>query len=252
MEADENKQEDLERFETNSKSKAIAIGTVFAALYAVLVFLPISTFLGAGTSLLSAAIFVAPLFGILLGPRYGGAFGLIAGILATLIASQIGGIYVLLPPVILGPAISGVLTGLSLDHFTSIRDFSIPGPLITGLYLLIVIILYLIPNSDGWWFILPYVLAMIVAFILQFFMIDIQSDNKRVAALSILSLALIGTMTDFSMMTLGSVYIFGLDGLFFGTVVFPVMLIERTAAVIISSLIASILLINFKDEFPIK
>ena len=252
MEADENKQEDLERFETNSKSKAIAIGTVFAALYAVLVFLPISTFLGAGTSLLSAAIFIAPLFGMLLGPRYGGIFGLIAGILATLIASQIGGIYIPLPPVILGPAISGVLTGLCLDRTTSFYNVSIPGPIITGLYLLIVIILYLIPNYIGWWFILPYVLAMLIAFALQFFRIDVQSTNSRMAALSILLLAIIGTMTDFSMMTLGSVYIFGLDGIFFGTVVFPVMLIERTSAVIISSLIASILLINFKDEFPIK
>ncbi len=241
----------LEPFETSSKSKIIAIGTIISALYALLVFLPISAFIGGG-SILSAAIFVAPLFGILLGPRYGFVFGAIGGLLATIVSAQMGGLYLAIPPIILGPAISGFLTGICLHRTTDFGAGKIPGPIITGVYLLVVIILYLIPNYSGWWFILPYALAMMVAFTLQIFEIDIKSSSTTKATLSILLLALLGTMTDFSMMTMASVYMLGLDGYTFGVFIFPVMLIERTAAVIISTIIIGVILSAFRDELPIE
>ena len=251
MKGEDSGPEELLPFEPSSKSKIIAIGTIISALYALLVFLPINAFIGSG-SILSAAIFIAPLFGILLGPRYGAVFGAIGGLLATIVSAQMGGLYLAIPPIILSPAISGFLTGSCLQHRTLIGPVRVPGPIVTGLYLLVVIILYLIPNYSGWWFILPYALAMIVAFILQVYEIDIRSTYKTKATLSIMLLALIGTMTDFSMMTMASVYILGLDGYTFGVFIFPVMLIERTAAVIISSTIIGILLTAFRDELPIR
>jgi len=241
----------LEPFETKALSKIIAIGTMIAALYAVLVFLPISAFIGAG-SILSAAIFIAPLFGILLGPRYGAIFGLIAGLIATVFSAQIGGLYLALPPIIFGPAISGFLTGLCLERTTTLGSLKIPGPMIAGFYLVLVVILYLIPNYSGWWFIIPYALAAVIAFGLQIFAVDITSTSKMKATTGIVLLAIIGTMTDFSMMTMASVYQLQLDAYTFGVVIFPIMLIERTAAVIISSIIIGVLLAAFKDELPIR
>jgi hypothetical protein len=59
-------------------------------------------------------------------------------------------------------------------------------------------------------------------------------------------------LTDFSMMTLGSVYLLGLDAFLFGTVIFPVMLLERTASVIISAIIAGVLFTAFRNELFVE
>jgi len=254
MNEDQTETIELESFRSRSSSRIIAVGAILSAVYAITVLLPMSQFIGAGSgSILSFAICIAPLFGLVLGPRYGFAFGGIAAILATIVSIQFGSLYLLVPTIILGPAISGLLTGLCLRPITDFQGIKVPGPIITAMYLFLVVLLYLLPLYEVWWFILPYVLAAAVAIILQLsrFRFDSAASFSRIP-LQILPLTLIGSFADFSMMTLGSVYILGLDAFVFGSLIFPVMLIERTVSVIISAIIAGVLFTAFRNELFVE
>jgi hypothetical protein len=254
MSEDQTEMIELESFKSRSSSKIIAVGAILSAVYAITVLLPMSQFIGAGSgSILSFAICIAPLFGLVLGPRYGFVFGGIAAILATIVSIQFGSLYLLVPTIILGPAISGLLTGLCLRPITDFRGIKVPGPIITATYLFLVVLLYLLPLYEAWWFILPYALAAVVAIILQLsrFRFDSAASFSRIP-LQILPLTLIGSFADFSMMTLGSVYILGLDAIIFGSLIFPVMLIERTVSVIISAIIAGVLFTAFRNELFVE
>jgi hypothetical protein len=50
------------------------------------------------------------------------------------------------------------------------------------------------------------------------------------------------------MMTMGAVYIAAIPADVFGFVIFPAMLIERTAAAIVSAVVAAAVLYTFKDQ----
>ncbi|MFX0108109.1 MAG: hypothetical protein ACFE7R_07490 [Candidatus Hodarchaeota archaeon] len=223
-----------------------AVGVILAAVYAVSGFIPISAFLGSAGPLaqLTLTICIAPLFGILLGPYRGFLFGLVAG----LITAFLPGISLFVPTVIIGPAISGFLTGLCLKPRTRIGSVEVPGPLLTALYLIAIMILYLIPNSSAWWFMIYYGVAAVIAVSLQFSPVIFDSSKKGFAAfLQVIPLTLIGTMTDFSMMTMGAVYLLDIPAFVFGTVIFPFMLAERSAATIISAIVASLVLVSFRN-----
>ncbi|MFW9800451.1 MAG: hypothetical protein ACFFD9_08445 [Candidatus Thorarchaeota archaeon] len=229
-------------------TKQYTVGVVLAAVYCVSALIPISAFLGAAGPLaqLTLTICIAPLFGILLGPTRGFVFGLVGGI----ITSFLPGVSLFVPTVIIGPAISGLLTGLCLRPYTRIGSIRIPGPILTSIYLVVIMVLYLIPNFEAWWFIIYYAIAAIVAAALQLepFRFD-ASKRGYEGFLQLIPLGLIGTITDFSMMTIGAVYILNLEAAAFGFGIFPFMLAERTAAMIISAIVAVIVLSTFEDLF---
>ncbi|MDF1540442.1 MAG: hypothetical protein P1Q69_16220, partial [Candidatus Thorarchaeota archaeon] len=137
---------------------------------------------------------------------------------------------------ILAPGISGLLTGLCTTPY--IKGRWVPAAGLTALYLWAVIAMYEIVNYQAWWFMSYYGIALIVALMLQltYTELDFQDFGKN-QILRLIPFALIGTITDFSMMTMGAVYILQLPALLFGIVIFPVMLIERTAAIIISTIV---------------
>ncbi len=232
-----------------STTKQYAVGVILAAVYGVSALIPISAFLGSAGPLaqLTLTICIAPLFGILLGPTRGFIFGLIGGVITAFLP----GVALLVPTVILGPALSGLLTGLCLQPNTQLRSIRIPGPLLTALYLSIIMIFYLIPNYGAWWFMVYYGLAVLVAVSLQFegFRFDSGKQGYK-RFLQLIPLALIGTITDFSMMTMGAVYILVIPAEVFGFVVFPFMLVERSTATIISAILATVVLSAFKDALP--
>ena len=229
-----------------SATKEYASGVILAALYAVSALIPISAFLGSTGPLaqLSLTICVAPLFGILLGPTQGFVFGLIAGVITAFLP----GISLIVPTVILGPAMSGLLTGLCLQPKTKFGSYNIPGPLVTALYLGIIIILYLIPNYEAWWFMAYYALALIGALALQKFSTPFDLSIIGLSGfLQLFPLTLIGTITDFSMMTMGAVYILQIPAEVFGFAIFPAMLAERTVAIIVAAISAAIIIRAFPD-----
>lgn len=242
---EENRSQDsLELFGSGGAStKQYALGVVLSGLYGIGALIPVSGFIvTAGVvAQISFTILIAPLFGILLGPWRGFVFGLIGGVITAFLALAVPSVVLVVPTVILGPAASGFLTGLCLDS----RETH--GGIITATYLVIIMVLYLIPNSQAWWFVAPYALAAVVALVLQ--ATGARFEPSRMSSLRyILPLALIGTITDFSMMTMGAVYILSLPAELFGFVIFPAMLIERTAASIFSAMAASIVFVTFKDQ----
>lgn len=244
-------QEELRVFVSRSKTKAYAVGVMLAAIYGVLILIPMSAFVGAlgiATGGIPVAICVVPLFGIMLGPTKGLTFGLVAGIVAAFLALVVAPISLAVPTMLLGPAVSGSFTGLCLRRTTRFGSMRVPGPIITALYLLTVILLYEVPNSAAWWFMTPYVLALVIALVLQVKSIDYSQGLAGARKyLQLVPLVLIGTMTDFSMMTMGAVYILGIPADVFGFVVFPLMLAERTVAVIVGSFLAALMLATFRD-----
>lgn len=234
----------LELFgEGGRATKQYVLGVVLAGLYGVGALIPVSGFIVTTgvVAQISFTILIAPLFGILLGPWRGFIFGLVGGVITAFLALIIPSVVLVVPTVILGPAVSGFFTGLCLD---SKKTY---GGLITAAYLSLVITLYLIPNNQAWWFMSPYVLAAGVALVLQVTGARFVPSNMR-SLRYILPLALIGTITDFSMMTMGAVYILSLPAELFGFVIFPAMLVERTIAAVFSATVASVVFVTFRDQ----
>ncbi|MHA1958957.1 MAG: hypothetical protein ACW99U_01920 [Candidatus Thorarchaeota archaeon] len=245
-------EEEMTLFTGQSDTKLLAVGGILAAVYGLGSLLPVSGFIAAPgvVATISVTILVAPLFGILLGPSRGFVFGLIGGVVAYLVGGS-GGLYILVPPIILGPALSGLFTGLSRIPLTEVRGIKVPGPSLTSLYIVGIIILYLMVNMEAWWFMILYILAAGAAIGLQ--ITGNRLDLKGIGSgsyLSILPFALIGTITDFSMMTMGAVYILSIPAAVFGTVIFPAMLIERSAAIAVSMILVVVLAKAFPDLWP--
>ncbi|MGY5864458.1 MAG: hypothetical protein RTV41_07620 [Candidatus Thorarchaeota archaeon] len=239
----QNGESELKLFEGTSTTKQYAIGVVLAAVYGVSALVPVSGFIvGSGiVAQISLSILIAPLFGVLLGPTRGFVFGLIGGIITGFLSVIVPSVVLIVPTVILGPAVSGFLTGLCL------RPRERSGGFITAAYLAVIMVLYLIPNYEAWWFMSPYALAAVVAVILQ--VRGVEFDPSTQSSLRyLLPLTLIGTITDFSMMTMGAVYIASIPAAVFGFIIFPAMLIERTAAAIVSAIVIGIVMVAFKDQ----
>ncbi|MGQ4911357.1 MAG: hypothetical protein ACP6KW_04230 [Candidatus Thorarchaeota archaeon] len=236
--------EEMELFEGKSDTKLYALGVVLAAVYGMSALVPVSGFIVASgvVAQISLTIMIAPLFGVLLGPVKGGLFGLIGGLITAFLSMVVPSVVLIVPTVVLGPMVSGFLTGLCLNE-----EDGLPGGLITAAYLVLIMVLYLIPNSTAWWFMLPYALAAITALALQFTGFRFDRTEKK-SLLYILPLTLIGTITDFSMMTMGAVYIAGIPAEVFGFVIFPAMLVERTVAAIVSAVAAGTVLYTFRDQ----
>jgi len=249
-------EQDMVLIEGRSETIRIVVGVVLAALYAVLALLPMSGFVGAGgiTSVLSFAVIIAPLFGLLLGPTRGFVFGLIAGILAYVVTLPFGtSVYIWLPLTILGPAVAGLFTGLAMKKTTKIEGVRLPGPILTALFLAAVIVLYEIPNYSAWWFMTPYMLALIIVLLLQVRSIEFNPERLGpLRHLQLLPYTFIGAMLDHSMMAMGSVYLLALPPAVFGFVIFPLMLLERGLAAIVGALIASVVLGAFRNEVWIE
>jgi len=240
--------QDMELFGTSSETKKIAVGVILIALYAILALLPMSSFIGAAglSSIISFAICVAPLLGIILGPWRGFGFGLIAGIVATMISLPFGGgVYLIIPTTILGPAVAALFTGLAMKRTTKLSGYNIPGPIVTAVYLIIVIVLYEIVVYEAWWFMLPYMLAVVVTLVFQ--IKKFEFDPTR-SYLQLIPFIFLGAMLDHSMMALGSVYLLQIPAFVFGFAIFPVMLVERTIATFLGALLGFVILKIFGEE----
>jgi len=248
--------QDMVLIKGRSDTIRIVVGVVFAALYAVLALLPMSGFVGVGgiTSVLSFAVIIAPLFGLMLGPTRGFVFGLIAGILAYMVTLPFGtSVYIWLPLTILGPAVAGLFTGLAMKKITKIRGVRLPGPILTALFLAAIIVLYEIPNYSAWWFMTPYMLAVISVLLLQVRSIEFDPDRQgSLRYLQLLPYTFIGAMLDHSVMAMGSVYLLALEPVVFGYIIFPLMLLERGLAAIVGAMIASVVLGAFRNEVWIE
>jgi hypothetical protein len=239
----------MELIGTSSETKKIAVGVILIALYAVLALIPMSGFIGAAglSSILSFAICVAPLLGIILGPWRGFGFGFIAGIVATIVSLPFagGGVYLIIPTTILGPAVAALFTGLALKRITTVSSIRIPGPIVTASYLIVVIVLYEIVDYEAWWFMLPYMLAVVVTL---FFQIKKFEFDPAKSYLQLIPFTFVGAMLDHSMMAMGSVYLLQIPSAAFGSVIFPAMLIERTIATLLGALLGFMILKIFSSE----
>lgn len=157
-------------------------------------------------------------------------------------------LYLIMPTIILGPALAGLFVGFSIRKLTKVANTTIPGPFFTAIYLLGIITLFLFSRWQAWFFMTPYALALVVALVLQFVGIEFDLDKKGAYKyLQILPFTFIGAMVDHSMMAMGSVYLLGLEAdLFIG--IFPLMLIERTIATIIGAIVGFVVLTVLRGE----
>lgn len=238
--------------ETKGETRKISVGVILVVLYAVLAVIPMSAFIGAGgvTSALSFAVCIAPLIGLILGSMRGLAYGFVAGIIGTFTLLPFGGgVFLFLPPTILGPAIAGLFTGLLLKDAIKI------GPILTGLYLIVIIVLFEIFKYEVWWFMIPYCVAAAIAFILQFK--EIRFDSNRTGAfryLQLIPFTFVGAMLDHSMMAMGSVFILDLPTIGIGftfALIFPLMIVERVVATLLAALVGYIILEYFGKDIGV-
>jgi len=241
-------EQQMELLETRSETKRVAVGVMLASLYAVLAVIPLSTFIGAA-SIISFAICIAPIFGLVLGPVRGFVFGLIGGILATMLLMFMPfNLYIVVPTIILGPAFAGLFVGLSTHQTSKAVNTIVPGPFLTAIYLLLIIVFFLVARLEAWLFMTPYMLAVAVALGLQVKGIEFDLEKEGSSKyLQFLPFIFLGAILDHSMMAMGSVFLLGLEaGLFIG--IFPLMLLERTIATIVGTILAFVVLTILKNQ----
>ncbi len=239
----------MELIETTGETRIVSVGVILVVLFAVLAIIPMSTFIGAGgvASALSFAVCITPLFGMILGGLRGFAYGAIAGVIGTIVLLPFGGgVFLFLPPTIIGPAIAGLFTGLLLKKETRF------GPLLTAGYLTIVILLYELFKYEAWWFMAPYMIAVALALGLQVKGIKFRKDRKGVYRyLQLIPFTFIGAMLDHSMMAMSSVFLLDLPPVGIGftfSLIFPLMVLERVVATILAAVVGYIILEYFGEE----
>ena len=132
-----------------------------------------------------------------------------------------------------------------MKRTTRVSGISIPGPLVTAVYLIIVIVLYEIVAYEAWWFMLPYMLAVVVTIVFQ--IKNFEFDPKQ-SYLQLIPFTFLGAMLDHSMMAMGSVYLLEIPIVVFGFVIFPAMIIERTIATLLGALLGFVILKVFGEE----
>lgn len=203
----------------NEALRASRIG-VFAGLYAVTSLVPISVFIGA-SSLLSLNLIITPAIAILLTPIEAGSAALIGGLLALWIApwqAMFGPTTVLLP-------FAGAFFGSMTFHKQKI------GTPLAAIFLAAVSLSYLASRSEFLYWIVPHVLAIILAGV------SIFSTPLKIR---VLTNAFVATMCEQAAMLIQAVYVLQLPSVVFMTA-FPLMLYER----IIGTLGALLIVLGF-------
>ena len=160
-----------------------------------------------------------------------------------------GGVFLIIPSTILGPAIAGLFTGLLLKDETKI------GPLLTATYLFVIIILFETFKYEAWWFMLPYMLAAVVAIVLQFKEIKFNTTRTGIFKyIPLIPITFVGAMLDHSTMAMGSVFLLDIPavGIFSFAAIFPLMILERVIATILAALVGFVILKYFGNEIGIN
>ena len=208
----------------NEALKASKIG-LFAGLYALTSLVPISVFIGA-SSLLSLNLIITPAIAILLTPLAAGAAGLIGGLLALWIApgqAMFGPTTVLLP-------FAGAFLGSIMFHK---KKVGIP---LVAIFLAAVSLSYLASRSEFLYWIVPHLLAIILAG---------ASVFSTPLKIRIPTNAFVATMCEQAAMLVQAVYVLQLPAVVFMTA-FPLMLYER----LIATVGASMLVFGFSKFAP--
>ena len=114
--------------------------------------------------------------------------------------------------------------------------------------------LFEIFKYEVWWFMLPYMLAAVIALVLQFK--NITFDPNRTGYhkyLQLIPFTFVGAMLDHSMMAMGSVFLLDLPPVvgFSFALIFPLMILERVVATILAALVGFIILRYFGNEIGI-
>lgn len=195
--------------------RAARIG-VFAALYVITSFVPISVFIGA-SSMLSLNIVITPTIAILLNPIEAGAAALIGSVIALWLApyQAIFGLTTIFLP------LAGAFLGSLVYHKTKI------GALLSVSFLLGVAWAYLMARGAFPYWVVPHVLAAFLSTLSGFL-----TPTRLQVVLS----SFIVTMCEQAAMLIQAVYILQLPVIVFMTA-FPLMIYERLIGTIGASMI---------------
>jgi len=212
---------------SNKALRASRIG-VFASLYIITSLVPISMFIGA-PSFLALNIIITPTLAMLLSPLDALFASLFGGVIAFYIApsqAMFGPYTVLLP-----------VTGATFGSLTYHKSRS--GTFASSLFLAFAISAYLIKNYPFPYFVIPHLVAIVVAILSLF-------QKMTPFYVKMLLYAYVSTMAEQGMMMIFAVHLLGLPWqLFVG--ILPLMLYERIIATIGATLIILALI-----RIPIK
>ena len=192
---------------------------VFSALYGVLSLIPISTFIGA-PSLLTLNLIVTPTIAIILNPFEAFFASLFGGMIAIYLSpfqAIFGPLTILLP-------ITGSTLGSMAYHMEK------KGTLPATLFLTTAILMYLMKNYLFPYFIIPHLIAILMAIISSF-----KVRSPKIAR--IIAHSYITTMCEQGMMMIFAVYLLGLPWFTFIGVL-PLMIYERLLGTIGGTLLA--------------
>ena len=192
---------------------------VFAALYAVLSLIPISVFIGA-PSFLALNLIVTPVIAVLLNPFeafFASLFGGVVALYAAPFQAMFGPFTILLP-------VAGSTFGSLAFHKGKM------GALAATSFLVVAISAYLIKNFPFPYFVVPHLMAILLALVVSF---------KKMTPINLKAplYAFVSTMCEQGMMMIFAVHLLGLPWqAFIG--ILPLMVYERIVGTIGATLLA--------------
>ncbi|MCJ7633323.1 hypothetical protein MUP77_13165 [Candidatus Bathyarchaeota archaeon] len=172
---------------TRARLQSIAMSAIFTALYVVLQFVPYTVMIGGAGAFLSLSDFLAPLYGVILGPYWGG-LSLILGNFAALGIGR--------PPIFYGLDFLPNLTAAVAVGFLTRRKWT-PAVILNGALLAIFL---LNPLTSVFVFSFPFAWLHIVAFALLLSPLSriagrwVKTMDFKKISVGVAALSLIGTM----------------------------------------------------------
>ncbi len=217
-------------------AKQVALVAVFAALQAVLGYLPYSITVGVSGSI-TLGVVGGPLIGIILGPFLGGLAVLIGSLVSVFInpSGAIFGVLTVLPP-----TLAAIGAGFTME-----KKGYIPGTIILGS----ILVFYAHPfGLEAPFYPWLHVIAIIVAFIFST-RIAVWDSNSGINKLSIgvPIAAFVGTLTDHMFGSALGIWYFNLPPDLWNVIMF-VYPLERIVAVILISLVGIPLLYSLRKS----
>ncbi len=225
------------------RTRILALVTVFAALYAAGSFLPGFPVIGVPDSKIDLVRGLEMSYGLILGPFFGPVAAFLGAIIGNAMAS--GGSGLLFTPLAPVAAFSAACLGRR-------RVFGVPGWILGSLPLAVLLI--------GWFAtdtgraaaitVVPHIVALGVALVFRGKTAElVNSDERGKLVIGVLVVSLVGTMTGHLLGDLLFLTLFGPGPLLF-LAVLPVVIVERSVIIAISTLVGTPLIMAVRRFYP--
>jgi hypothetical protein len=226
-----------------SRTRILALITVFAALYAVGSLLPGFPMIGVPDSKIDLVRALEMIYGLILGPVFGPGAAFLGAVIGKAVAG--GGSGLLFTPLAIVSAFSAACLGRT-------RVFRVPGWILGTLPLAFFLFIWFMTETGrtAAVAVTPHIVALVLLLVFRGKISEwVNSEERGKLAIGIFVVSLAGTLTGHILGNLLFIALFNPSPLLFLTIL-PVSIIERTVIITISTLVGTPLIMRVRRFYP--